>query len=393
MQYRIDSKTGNKLSILGFGCMRLPSTLGRLDQAKCNELFQKALDGGINYFDTAYIYPGSEAALGSFFQQTRQRDKVFLATKLPLIMCRRAKDFDKFLNTQLERLQTTVIDYYFMHMITGPEQWTKLCALGIEEWIAEKQEQGKIKQVGFSYHGKQDDFAAVLDAYDWDFCQIQYNYVNTAYQAGIAGLKRAYEKEMPVFIMEPLLGGKLVTDLPQEAVTVFKQANPELTPAGWALNWVWDQEEPTVVLSGMNAMEQLEENIVCANKAKPGMLSSEEKAAYAKVIEIFNASFKIPCTGCNYCMPCPKGVDIPACFAAYNNSYMLGRFAGTKQYITGMATATDNPAFASNCVACGTCETHCPQEIPISKNMKLVEKRLEPFWFKAGTKIAKKFMG
>lgn len=392
MQYRIDPKTGNKLSILGFGCMRFPSSLGRTDVEATEALLQKSIDAGVNYFDAAYLYAGSETILGNFLEKTNQRDKVYIATKLPLVLCKKPHDFDRFLNTQLERLKTDHIDYYLMHMLTNPALWQKLCDMGIEEWITKKQAEGTIRQIGFSYHGQRDDFPTLVDAFDWDFCQIQYNYVNVNYQAGIDGLKYAYAKGLPVVIMEPLLGGKLATSLPEKSLDLLKQSDPDLSPVGWAFNWLWNQPEPTVLLSGMNALDQLEENLVLADMAQVDMLSEDDLKTIEGVVDAFNESFKIPCTGCNYCMPCPKNVDIPACFAAYNSSYSMGRFSGFQQYITGMSTFTKDPSFASNCIGCKKCETHCPQNIPISTAIKDVEKRLEPFWMKAGLSLARRIV-
>lgn len=391
MQYRLDPKTGNQLSVLGFGCMRLPSSMGRPDQSKSDEMFQTAIDNGVNYFDTAYLYGGSEAALGDFLSRTNQHDKIHLATKLPLALCRKTEDFEKFLNTQLERLKTDSIEYYLMHMITSPDHWQKMCDLGIEQWLLDKQAEGKIKHVGFSYHGTQDDFVPVLEAYDWDFCQIQYNYLNINYQAGAAGLKRAHEKGLGIIVMEPLLGGKLAENLPTAAQQAFSTINAERTPVGWALNWLWDQEEVTVTLSGMSSLDQVKENIALASEAEIGMISGEERNAYELAIEAFSEAFKVPCTGCNYCMPCPSGVDIPGCFTAYNSSYTHGRIAGIVQHTTGSRAITANPSFASNCTKCGLCETKCPQNIEIVAGLQDVKKRLEPWWYRAALSIARRF--
>ncbi|MCL2034560.1 MAG: aldo/keto reductase, partial [Oscillospiraceae bacterium] len=261
MQYRTDLKSGNKLSALGLGCMRFPRGAIQIDYKKSEKLVLDAIDAGVNYFDTAYIYMGSEEILGQIFKNNPgTREKIFLATKLPLRMCKSYDDFDKLFNIQLKRLNTDYIDYYFMHNLSSRKKWDELCRLGIEDWIAGKKAEGKIKLAGFSFHGSQSEFFALLDAYDWDFCQIQYNYANIHYQAGAAGLKAAADKGIPVIIMEPLLGGKLATGLPKHAAKLFSDVDASKTPAAWALNWLWDQPEATVVLSGMNTPEQLKEN-------------------------------------------------------------------------------------------------------------------------------------
>lgn len=392
MQYRKDNKSGNELSILGFGCMRFPQKLGIIDMEKTEKLIMDSIHNGVNYFDTAYIYTGSEAALGQILEKNKVRDKIYIATKLPIYLCKNYSDFDKFLNTQLERLRTDYIDYYFMHMLCSPSQWENLCKLGIEKWIAEKKASGKIRNVGFSYHGKRDDFAPLVDAYEWDFCQIQYNYVNINYQAGEKGLKYANSKGLPVIIMEPLLGGKLATGLPADAVSAFKSADSSFSPVAWALRWLWNQPEVTVVLSGMNEFSQLNENILLAEKSIPNMLTEKENDTFDNVIKIFNESYKIPCTGCGYCMPCPKNVNIPACFAAYNSSFAIDKGTGRQQYLTGTGVTSKFPAYAGLCVKCGKCEKHCPQNIKIREQLDVVEKRMEPFWFKAMSSVIKFFV-
>lgn len=393
MQYRQDIKSGNKLSVLGFGCMRLPRNLTQIDVKKTEKLILSAVQNGINYYDTAYIYPGSEEVLGQIIAKNNIRDKIFLATKLPIGKCQKHEDFDAFFHEQLERLNTDYIDYYLMHGISNANRWKYLCSLGIEEWIAEKKASGQIRQIGFSFHGSQNEFMILLDEYSWDFCQIQYNYININYQAGMAGLKTASSKGLPVFIMEPLLGGKLANGLPKKAVKIFQNANASISPATWAFNWLWDQQEITVVLSGMNEESQLNENIGIANIATPNMLSQVERDTVKSVVEIFSSLHKIQCTGCNYCMPCPRKVNIPGCFDAYNTSYVEGMPLGIKQYISS-TSATDPKAnySASKCKKCGICEKKCPQYIPIIKSLEQVAKRMEPFWYKWFINIISKLL-
>lgn len=388
MQYRMDSKSGNKLSALGFGCMRFSGSLGRIDYGKAEALLLEAYRQGVNYYDTAYLYPGSEAVLGEVLEKHKIREEVFIATKLPQGNCKAEEDFERFFMIQKKRLRTHYIDYYLMHNISSYAQWENLCGLNIKTWIAEKKKTGEIRQIGFSFHGSQDDFSRMLDAYDWDFCQIQYNYINVNYQAGKKGLQQAAAKGLPVFIMEPLLGGKLAVGLPKEAETVFKQANADLSPVGWAFNWLWNQPEVTLLLSGMNDPSQLAENVRLADQAIPGMLGDPELKVIQAVVAEFNKSYKIPCTGCNYCMPCPQGINIPACFAAYNTSYAIGRGSGFYHYVLSCGGLTDHPHFSSSCVSCGKCQKNCPQRIPISESLKLVQKRLQPFFLPAVLKLA-----
>ena len=391
MKYRLD-KYNNKLSILGLGCMRFPKQFGKTDMKATETLITEAIAGGINYFDTAYIYGDSEIVLGKILKAKELREKIYLATKLPFTFWRDKEQFEKCLNSQLKRLQTDYIDYYLIHMLTTAEQWQDLCDRGIKTWLKEKQNQSKIKQIGFSFHGSQADFLKILAAYDWDFCQIQYNYMNENYQAGKTGLKAAHQKGIPVVIMEPLLGGKLAVKLPKKVNEIFKKANPGLTPAAWALNWLWNQPEVTLLLSGMNSLEQLQENLATASQAEINMLNQKAVKTINQVVEIFNESYKIPCTGCNYCIPCPHGVNIPACFSSYNACYAIGRSQGIKQYFMSVGMTSSHNGRLQHCIKCGACEKKCPQHIEIINNLNLVQKKLEPFWLKWGFNIAEKMM-
>jgi predicted aldo/keto reductase-like oxidoreductase len=363
--------------------MRFPRNLTQIDLLKTEQLITKAVREGINYFDTAYIYGGSEDVLGQIIQKNNLRNNIFLATKLPIAKCKTYEDFDILFQTQLERLRTDYIDYYLIHNLFDSNLWENLCAMGIEKWIKEKKAAGRIRNIGFSFHGIHGEFLKILDVYDWDFCQIQYNYINTNYQAGTAGLKKAADKGLPVIIMEPLLGGKLANGLPKMAAAVFRSVNSSLSQAAWALRWLWNQKEVTVVLSGMNEDSQLEENITIAHDAVPNMLTTDESIVFDSVVKIFNASYKIPCTGCNYCMPCPQRVNIPGCFAAYNVSYAIGMLSGIQQYMTSTGATDPKRIYAaSHCKKCGACEKKCPQHISIIKSLEKVKKRMEPFWIR-----------
>jgi len=396
LQYRIDKISGNKLSVLGFGCMRFPKILGRIDLPKTEEMIMRSIERGVNYFDTAWVYPGSEEILGTILEKNHVREKVFIASKLPLVMIKKTGDkpvdFDKYLNQSLKQLKTDYIDYYLMHMLMDLEQWQKLKSWGLADWIAQKKKSGQIKQIGFSFHGSGSDFLKILDDYDWECCLIQYNYSDENFQAGVKGLHAASDK-MPVMIMEPLLGGKLATGLPKDVVKIFQKANADLSPAGWALNWVWNQEEVTLLLSGMSAMDQLEENLSLADSVSAGMLGEAEKAVYSNVIEAVNRACKIRCTGCNYCMPCPAGVNIPGCFSSYNAVYSMGYVEGMKQFVTSTGFTSERGSSPGLCVKCGKCETHCPQKIPIMKELVTVQRRMEPFFIKFIGYCARAFLG
>ena len=388
MQYSLDRRSGNKLSILGFGCMRFP-----LDAGRTEKLILSAIDSGVNYFDTAFIYGNSEAILGGILHRNNVREKVFLATKLPFNRCKCYDDFDRLFQKQLERLKTDYIDYYLFHNLSETDSWKYLCDIGVEKWIAKKKADGQIRQIGFSFHGPRECFMAMLDTYDWDFCQIQYNYMDENYQAGRAGLLKAHEKGLPVIIMEPLLGGKLATGLPPKAAKFFADTGDTGSAASWALRWLWNQPEVSVVLSGMNSSDQLDDNLKTAETAKPDMLQEKEVAVFAPVIEAFRETYKVLCTGCNYCMPCPKGVDIPNCFTAYNTSYAIGFISGMMLYVTSTVINRPEKNYgAKGCVKCGTCEKKCPQHIEISKEMAAIKKRMEPFWLNAIMGLIKLFV-
>ncbi len=390
MKYRKDLKNGNELSILGLGCMRFPRNFGQIDYKKSEKIVLEALEKGINYFDTAYLYMGSEQILGEIVEKNNLREKMYIATKLPFGKCKEYDDFDRLFEEQLKSLRTTYIDYYLIHNMGDISQWKALFNLGIEKWIARKKESGQIKQIGFSFHGLKDMFPVLVDAYEWDFCQIQYNYLNINYQAGRSGLEYAYAKGLSVIIMEPLLGGKLATNLPKEVISNFKELDPKMSPAQLALKWLFNHKEVTVVLSGMNEEMQLIENTDVASDSSENMLTEKELEIYDKVIDVFNKLYKVDCTGCNYCMPCPCNVNIPGCFSAYNYSYVLGRVSGYVHYTIGTKILTDDVNYAaSNCVGCKLCEKKCPQNIKIASEMKNVVKRMETKPLKLAVKIVK----
>jgi predicted aldo/keto reductase-like oxidoreductase len=383
----------NQLSVLGFGCMRFPSSLpGKTNMEKTEQMLVEAVSAGVNYFDTAYVYRNSEVELGDILTRNKLRDKVFIATKLPHGKCKDRADIERIFSESLQRLQTGHIDYYLVHNLPGVEMWQRLVEIGIKDWIAEKKAGGQIRQIGFSFHGSQPDFIELLDAYDWDFTQIQYNYMDENYQAGRAGLEAAAKRGLPVIVMEPLLGGKLATGLPAKAAARFRAVDSSKSLATWGFEWLYNQPEVTVVLSGMSSSEQLSDNLVSAGRARPGMLSSEEMAVFGPVVDAFKESYKVKCTGCNYCMPCPSKVNIPGCFAAYNSSYAVGFVNGVFQYV--FSTGANHPGRyqgAENCTRCGVCEAKCPQQLPIRDSLAAVGKRMEPFWFGLLIKVVRRF--
>lgn len=380
MQYRVNPRNGERISALGLGCMRFPGALGRPDARRARDIIARAVERGINYLDTAYLYPGNEACVGAALEELGARDRVLIATKLPHGSVRAAADLDRIFNEQLRRLRTDRVDYYLVHNVTSPAQWERLRELGFEEWIDRQRAAGRIRQVGFSYHGSEGDFPVVLDAYDWDFCQIQYNYVGERYQAGTAGLRAAAARGLAVFIMEPLLGGRLADRLPDRARRILDDAaTPELaTPAAWGLSWVWDHPEVTMLLSGMAAPEQIDENAAIAERALPGSLTPDQHEVIARMVAEFERANRVRCTGCNYCMPCPHGVNIPGSFSAYNASYAHGWFSGAWQYYAASAVRTSEPKLVSNCVGCGACAARCPQHIDIPARLADVGRRFQP---------------
>ena len=401
MQYRIDKKSGRKLSVLGLGCMRFPRAVGSTDMKKAEAIVMTSVEQGINYFDTAWMYPGNEEALGTILEKNRARDGIYIATKLPSMIVKKTGDFDRYFDEELKRLKTDRIDYYLIHNLSDLASWRLLVTLGIEPWIAARKASGQIGQIGFSFHGPVGEFLKILDAYPWEFTQIQYNYSDENYQAGVTGLKKAAET-MPVIIMEPLLGGKLAANLPPEAEQIFKAAAHDAalarpdggySPAAWGLRWLWNQSETAVVLSGMTNPAQVIENAALTDVSPAGALTASELEIYSKARDVFNRAYKIHCTGCAYCMPCPREVNISGCFAAYNTSFIMGWYEGVRQYIMNSGVVSVKRSDPSNCAACGLCESHCPQKIPIIENLKLVHKRLEPLPIRIIIKAVRAFMG
>jgi predicted aldo/keto reductase-like oxidoreductase len=373
MQYRKFGKLDWQVSALGFGCMRLPTLDGNkanIDQAKTTEMIRHAIDAGVNYFDTAYVYheEKSETALGIALEDG-YREKVRIATKLPIWLVKKTADFDSMLDEELNRLQTDVIDFYLMHSLSR-HSWKTVQELGLLQRAEAAVADGRIRYVGFSFHDSLDVFKDIVDGYDgWDFCQIQYNYMDTDFQAGTEGLHYAASKGLAVVVMEPLRGGKLARDLPAVR-PIWSSAAQKRKPADWAFQWLWTQPEVSVALSGMSALEQVEENLASADASRPGLLKADELKLIGRVREKVEGLSPIPCTQCGYCMPCPNGVNIPQNFEVYNRIAMYSDLKNSKFEYKHRVQEDER---AKNCIQCDECLPKCPQNIPISSWMPVVE--------------------
>lgn len=374
MQYREFGKTGIKVSPIGFGMMRLPADAeGKVDEQRAIAMLRSAIDNGLNYVDTAFNYHGgnSEKITGKALLDG-YRDKVYLATKAPAWMFKSGDDFDTILDKQLERLQTDHIDFYLLHAMNAIAFEKKVLRYGVMERLEAARAAGKIKYVGFSFHDKIDVFKNICDAYNWDFCQIQLNYIDTKYQAGIEGLKYAASKGMAVSIMEPLRGGYLA-NVPAAVKEIFDTTDKSAVE--WGLDYLWNMPEVSVVLSGMSNEEQIAQNLEYASRSKAGMFSAEDEKVIEKVQAVFNSYDTVPCTGCSYCLPCPKGVGIPYNFVVYNNYKTGSSFEEEQKRYNEWV-----PMFgqkASACVACRKCEEICPQHINIVERLKKVVETFE----------------
>ncbi|HHT17782.1 MAG TPA: aldo/keto reductase [Papillibacter sp.] len=390
MQYRLMGQTGDEISALGYGCMRFPRSGLRIDEGRTERQVLSAIDRGVNYFDTAYIYPGSEGALGRILTPAR-RGKVFLATKLPPAMVSSRRDMERLLDAQLGRLKAECIDYYLMHALTDMSSWERLKNLGVEEFLEKAKEAGKIRRVAFSFHGTTRSFKQILDDYPWDMAQIQYNYLDEHTQAGREGLDYAFQKGVGVVVMEPLRGGSLAARLPKEVYDIFDAMPIRRSPAEWALRWIWDHPGVTCVLSGMNDEQHIDENIRAAETALPHSLSEEERALFERVREIIGAAIKVPCTGCGYCVPCPAGVNIPMCFSLYNDRHLHKRAKRPSYLVATAGIDGGKPSYASLCTSCGACEKKCPQGIPIRAHLKEAARELEGFYFRPLTGAVRQY--
>jgi len=378
MLYRTIPKTGDRLSILGFGCMRLPEKSGKIDEERAIRQIRHAIDSGVNYFDTApaYHFGKSEQILGRALLDG-YREKVRIATKLPHWEVRTASDMDRILSRQLVTLQTDHIDYYLLHSL-GKESWEKLAKLGVLEFLDHAKREGKIVNAGFSFHGTLAAFKEIVDAYDWQFCQIQYNFLDENNQAGTEGLRYAAGKNLAVIIMEPLRGGNLAGPVPDEVQKIWDEAPEKRSAAEWGLLWVWDHPEVTVVLSGMNDEAHIDDNIRVAGSALPQSLTPDDLARIGRVKETYRRLMKVGCTGCGYCMPCPFGVDIPGCFSLYNAHHLFPKDRSAKfHYFGRRGGLIGDVSYAGLCRQCGKCAKACPQHLPIPQLMKDVKSDME----------------
>lgn len=376
MLYRKFGNLDYQASILGFGGMRLPLIDGdtaKIDEEKAITMIRTAIDHGVNYLDTAYFYHKgqSEVVVGKALQGD-YRDKVMLATKLPVSRAKSYEDFDRLLNEQLTKLATDHIDFYLLHGLNR-KTWDHVQHLGINRFLDQALADGRIRYAGFSFHDEYPVFKEIVDAYPWTFCQIQYNYMDTDYQAGTSGLKYASEKGLAVVVMEPIKGGKLAKNPPPVVEELWNQSPIPRTPAAWALRWVWNHPEVSVVLSGMNTIEQVEENIQTASEALPYSLTPSELQLIEKVRDQYRTLTKIDCTACGYCQPCPSGVDIPSNFALYNDAHMYDDFASSRFAYEQFFTPETR---ASACTECGQCEEACPQALSIRAYLRDVHQNL-----------------
>ena len=366
MKYRKFGKLDWRVSALGFGAMRLPvidQDPGKIDEAEAIEMIRYAIDHGVSYIDTAYPYHKgtSEIVVGKALRDG-YRERVKLATKMPTWLVNSQEDMDKVLGEQLNRLQTDHIDFYLLHGLEK-ERWAKMQKLKVFDWAGKVTNEGKIRHLGFSFHDEYSVFKEIIDGYDkWTLCQIQFNYMDANYQAGTKGLRYAASKGLAVVVMEPIAGGLLAVKPPKEIQAIWDEAKSKRTPAEWALQWVWNHPEVSVVLSGMSTMSQVTENVKSAGRSGAGKLADEELGLISRVKEKYGEYGVIGCTGCKYCTPCPQGVEIPEIFALYNEYFIRGR---DKEVVNRYGEVVPPEKGAKRCAKCGQCEEQCPQQLPI----------------------------
>ncbi|MEG1311210.1 MAG: aldo/keto reductase [Romboutsia sp.] len=372
MRYRKLGKTNEEVSILGFGCMRFPEINGEIDEEQATNMLRYAVNNGLNYIDTAYIYHSgkSEAFVGRALKDG-YREKVKLATKLPTWLINSREDMDKYLNEQLERLQTSYIDFYLVHNL-NIETYDTVKGYGLFEFLDKIKKEKLVKHIGFSFHDNIDLYKRIIDEYNWDFTQIQYNYIDEKYQAGTEGLLYAASKNLGIVIMEPLRGGALVNNISKRLEGIIKDSKVKKTPVEWAFKFLYNREEIGVVLSGMSNLEQVIDNLKIANsQGIENSITKDEKETLNKLKDEFQSKIKVNCTGCKYCIPCPVDINIPACFELLNNASMFDNISESKRiYNDGLVKEKND---ASKCVECGKCEDKCPQHIEIRRTLKEVE--------------------
>ena len=401
MEYRVSPKTGKEVSLLGFGAMRLPSSRGSIDYDLSRSLFEYAIDNGVNYIDTAYLYGNgsgsNERVVGEALESLGYRDKVFISTKMNRMAISSREDMEVMFSNQLSNLRTDYIDYYFIHNVISYDDVSGLIDLGLLDFIREKKSSGEIINMGFSFHGSYDDFVRILDLYDWDVTLLQYNLLDDNIQAGIRGIRLASSRDMAVVIMEPLKGGLLAGDMPVVVEDLVK-SRTERSNVDLALNWIYDTYEITTVLSGMNSMEMLEENINITSTHKQNPLNDDELKLVGEIKELLLKMYKIDCTSCGYCMPCPKQVNIPDIFKFYNDKNLFpddksfGMHHAQVRYIANILGAVGQAHDPSLCVDCGLCLKKCPQQLEIPKLIRQVDKSFHAGFFRKMMPVIKKIM-
>lgn len=364
MLYRKIERNNDEISVLGYGAMRLPSKNGRTDEERSIKQIRYAIDHGVNYLDTAIAYM-NEPLIGKTLQDG-YREKVKIATKLPPWNVKNKEDIENIFKVQLNNLKIEYIDYYMLHSLNAAN-WKKMVELDVLTFLDKIKAAGKIKNTGFSFHGDKETFKEIVDSYNWDFCMIQYNYLDEETQAGTEGLKYASKKGLGIIVMEPLRGGNLTQTVPPEIQKIWDKSKIKRTPGEWALRWVLNHPEVTCVLSGMNKEEHIKENLKITAKALPNSLTEDELDIVGQVRDKYRTFMKTGCTGCRYCMPCPSGIDIAKCFEIYDsaNIFPTNKIETQIKYAMGLSVIHGKLAYASNCTKCGRCEKHCPQELPV----------------------------
>ncbi len=400
MQYRTMPNSNDKLSILGYGCMRLPTSIGGsastfIDKEKALKQIRYAIDNGVNYLDTAYPYHlgASESFLGKYVLQDGYREKVNIATKLPCFIINNKEKIEDIFNKQMQKLQVNCIDYYLLHSLDG-NAWDDMLSYDIIDFMDKVKREGKVRYMGFSFHGKRNKFKKIVDEYNWDFAQVQFNILDKNFQAGLEGIEYAHSKGLGIIVMEPLRGGSLVGKLPKEVQRIYDNAAIKRSPADWALRWIWNHPAVTVVLSGMNEDVHIKENIKIASEVLPDGLTDSEINIINDVRETYRDLMKVACTGCGYCMPCPANIDIPSAFKNLNNYYMFSKLAAKMSHMryAGLQTEDGKTHWTNSCLDCGKCEIACPQGIKIREEFKHVRKDIEGIGTKVITGIGRVFM-
>lgn len=394
MQRRLIKKSGDTVSSIGFGAMRLPTKNGKVDREKSRKLIYHGIDQGINIIDTAAMYGNgdNEKFLGEILKG-EYKDKVLISTKLPVFSINKEEDFEKHLNEELKRLQRNTIDYYFLHNV-DLKNLRRLEKLNVYKFLQKAKEEGKVKNIGFSYHGSKDKFNQMIDSYPWDVVMVQYNYLDNNIQASIEGIQYAASKDIGIFVMEPLKGGLLAGKMPEEVEKIFKNKDPDRTNVDWAISWILNQPEISCVFSGMQSIENINENIEIANRVDVGSMSLDELNTIEEAKQAMQKKLKINCTTCGYCMPCPRGVNIPESLKIYNEKYLFNQKGlispSMLDYLLVVGGILNEEAYAGLCNSCGKCIRKCPQHLNIPKELKKVKKEFEIPGFKYFRKIVKK---